>query len=183
MKNIILFALILLLSASLFGCTKVKNEAPVKEEIQQAGKIDDEVAVGAYEETDSIAYENTQYGFSFSLPESWKGYTIVTDKWEGLAPGDSQVAETGAVINIRHPQWSSEDPRQDIPIMILTLAQWNSLQQEKFYIGAAPIGPSELGRNSEYVFMLPARYNYAFPTGFEAVENILNSSPSPLQPK
>jgi hypothetical protein len=183
MKNIILFALILLLSASLFGCTKVKNEAPVKEEIQQAGKIDDKVAVAGYEETDSIAYENTQYGFSFSLPESWKGYSIVTDKWEGLALDDSQndkVAETGAMISIRHPQWTSEDPRQDIPIMIFTLAQWNSLQQDNFHIGAAPMGPSELGRNSGYVFALPARYNYAYPTGFEEVENILKSSP--LQP-
>jgi len=38
----------------------------------------------------------------------------------------------------------------------------DSLQQEKFHIGAAPINPSELGRNTKYVFALPARYNYAF---------------------
>lgn len=142
-----------------------------------------DITLGAYEETDSIVYENTEYGFRFSLPESWKGYTIVTDEWEGLAMGDSQkeeTVETGLMIYIRHPEWTSQNPRQDIPIMIFTLSQWDSLQQEEFHIGAAPIGPSELGRNYSYVFALPARYNYAFPTGYEEVENILNSNP--LQP-
>lgn len=61
--------------------------------------------------------------------------------------------------------------------MIFTLAQWNSLKEEKFHIGAAPIGPSELGRNNGYVLALPARYNYAFTTGYEEVEQILNNKP------
>ena len=61
--------------------------------------------------------------------------------------------------------------------MIFTLSQWNLLEQEKLHIGAAPIGPSELGRNSKYVFTYPARYNFAFPTGFEVVEKILESKP------
>jgi len=138
---------------------------------------------GTTGETGSIVYENAQYGFRFSLLESWKGNTIVTGKWEGLATGDSQgekVVETGPTISIRHPRWTSENLRQDIPIMVSTLAQWNSLQQGKFHIGAAPVDPSELGRNSKYVFALPARYNYAFPTGYEEVETILNSNS--LQP-
>ncbi len=57
--------------------------------------------------------------------------------------------------------------------MVFTLAQWASLTQDKFHIGAAPFGPSELGQNARFVFALPARYNYAFPTGFEEVESIL----------
>lgn len=61
--------------------------------------------------------------------------------------------------------------------MIFTTDQWNLLQQEKFHIGAAPVGPSELGHNSSYVFALPARYNYAFPTGYEEVEKILENHP------
>jgi len=61
--------------------------------------------------------------------------------------------------------------------MIFTRAQWNSLQRGDFHIGAAPIGPSELARNSKYVFALPARYNYAFPIGFEEVEIILKNNP------
>lgn len=140
----------------------------------------DAATLGAYEETNSIVYRNTEYGFSFSLPQSWKGYRIITDKWEGLAIGGPQgeeAIETGPMISIRHPQWTSSNKRQDIPIMVFTLTQWNSLQQGDFHIGAAPIGPSELGSNTRYVFALPARYNFAFPTGYEEVENILQSNP------
>lgn len=132
---------------------------------------------------DSIVYENTQYGFRFTLPNSWKGYTIVTDKWQGLSIADSQVenvVESGAKISIRHPEWTSEQPRQDIPILIFTVDQWNELQQEKFHIGAAPIGPSELIRNDKYVFALPARYNFAYPEGYQEVEDIITSNP--IQP-
>lgn len=128
----------------------------------------------------SIIYTNTQYGFKFTLPESWGGYTIIVDKWNGVSTGGSQPIETGPIVSIRHPLWTANNPRQDIPIMIFTLTQWKLLQQEKFHIGAAPIGPSELGRNSSYVFALPARYNFAFLTGYEEVENILNNNP--LQP-
>jgi hypothetical protein len=127
----------------------------------------------------SLEYKNAQYGFSFSLPDSWKGYSIVTDTWEGwaLSPQGDVPTETGPLISIRHPQWTQAVPRQDIPIMVFTIAQWNSLQQDKFHIGAAPINPSELGRNANYVFALPARYNYAFPAGYEEVDAILATKP------
>ncbi|MHB8063731.1 MAG: hypothetical protein ACYDG2_14040 [Ruminiclostridium sp.] len=131
----------------------------------------------------SIVYKNTKYGFNFTLPMSWQGYTIVKENWKGSASDDSQGLKdklTGPMISIRHPLWTSENPRQDIPIMVFTQDQWNLLLQGKFNIGAAPIGPSELGHNSTYVFALPARYNFAFPIGFEEVEAILKSSP--LQP-
>lgn len=140
----------------------------------------DAATLGAYVETNSIVYRNTKYGFSFSLPESWKVYSIVTGKWEGPAIGGPQSGEnveTGPMISIRHPQWTPENQRQDIPIMIFTPDQWNSLQQGKFHIGAAPVGPKELARNTRYVFALPARYNYAFPPGYEEVEKILESNP------
>lgn len=130
-----------------------------------------------YLENNSILYENTLYGFRFSLPESWKGYTIITDQWEGYSLQEEQkITESGPMISIRHSQWTSENPRQDIPIMIFTLAQWNALRQDDFHIGAAPIGPRELGRNSQYVFALPARYNFAFPAGYEEVEEIIGNN-------
>ena len=126
-----------------------------------------------------IEYKNTQYGFSFSLPLAWYGYTIVEDSWVGDVSGTKSdvVVEKGPIILIRHPKWTSANPRQDIPIMIFTIEQWNELQQEKFHIGAAPIGPMELGRNSKYVFALPARYNFAFLPGFEEVDEIIQSKP------
>ncbi|MEN6459918.1 MAG: YjgB family protein [Syntrophomonas sp.] len=124
-----------------------------------------------------IVYKNTQHGFNFTLPVSWQGYSIITGRWDGNDAASGKISETGPVISIRHPQWSSKKPRQDIPIMIFTLDQWKSLQQGKFHIGAAPIGPSKLGSNGSYVFALPARYNYAFPTGYEEVEKILKNHP------
>ena len=163
MKRSFLAALVLLLCFSLFGCTSDKNETPT-----------------VIEETKLNEYKDTQFGFSFTLPESWKDYSVVNDKWEGLAVGGTQgdeIVETGPKILIRHPKWTTENPRQDIPIMIFTIKQWDLLQQEKFHIGAAPIGPSELGRNDKYVFALPARYNFAFQTGYEEVEDILKGNP------
>lgn len=149
-----------------------------------AGKAGDRwqiisVTLGEYEDKDQIIYENTQYGFKFSLPVGWRDYTILTDKWEGMAIDDKggKLAETGPVISIRHPEWTAQNPRQDIPVMVFTLDQWKALQQDEFHIGAAPVGPSELGRNSAYVFALPARYNFAYPAGYEEVEKILNGNP------
>lgn len=124
----------------------------------------------------SVVYKNIEYGFNFTLPENWKGYSIVYDEWDGMdLKGGTGAA--GPMISIRDPRWTSNTPRQDIPIMIFTLDQWNSLQKGEFHIGAAPINPSELGRNNVYVFALPARYNYAFPPGYQEVDTILQSHP------
>lgn len=125
----------------------------------------------------SITYSNTRYGFTFTLPKSWTGYKIVSTTWQGWSSETGKVVQTGPMLSIRHPLWTGASKRQDIPILIYTLAQWNSLMDEKFNMGAAPIPPSELGRNSAYVFALPARYNYAFPTGYQEVEQILQGSP------
>ena len=165
--TILLYALTL---ALLIGCTKKiqANEEIIKKDIKPTIN------------QSSNLYSNTNYGFNFSLPNSWKGYSIINSTWEGLKIGGQNgetIVETGPLISIRHPQWSSQSPRQDIPIMVFTLTQWNSLQQGKFHIGAAPIGPSELGRNNKYIFALPARYNYSFPQGYEEVENILKGNP------
>lgn len=126
-------------------------------------------------QSDEILYENTQYGFTFSLPESWKGYTTVTEQWTGTTPGDSgdKTVQTGPEILIRHPEWTAAAPRQDIPVMVFTREQWDALQKEAFYVSAAPIGPSELGSNSKYVFALPPRYNFAFETGYQEVDEIV----------
>jgi hypothetical protein len=127
--------------------------------------------------TDSITYTNAKYGFTFTLPKSWKGFSIVKGKWEGNDVKSGAITETGPMISIRHPLWKATNVRQDIPIFVFTTTQWNSLTASTFHIGAAPIPPSELGHNSNYVFALPARYNFAFPTGFEEVQKILDGNP------
>ncbi len=128
----------------------------------------------------ALTYNNTQYGFNFALPTAWKGYSVVNSQWEGLSlksDSSGKVAQTGPIISIRDPRWTQQTPRQDIPIMVFTLDQWNSLKKEEYHIGAAPMDPSELGRNNKYVFALPARYNYAFPAGYEEVDTILKGAP------
>src|SRR6185369_6547481 len=126
--------------------------------------------------TDTIEYKNTQYGFSVTLPKSWTGYTIVSSTWDGSSldsKGQNYVSEHGPLVSIRHPLWTAANPRQDIPVMVFTLKQWNDMQADQFHIGAAPINPSELGRNATYVFALPARYNFSYLTGFEEVDQII----------
>jgi len=140
----------------------------------------DAVSLGAYQEFTTITYNNAKFGFSFQLPKSWRGYKIIETKWEGRSIEGAQsgkVVDSGTIISIRHPLWTSEIPRQDIPIMIFTLSQWSMIQQEKISVSAAPIPPSELGRNNKYVFALPARYNYSFPIGYEEVDKILKENP------
>ena len=128
----------------------------------------------------ALTYTNKEYGFTFALPQDFEGYTILNEEWEGTDiknTGSKARVFKGPQITIRDPRWTSQVPRQDIPIMILTVDQWNQLQNGEFSIGAAPINPSELGQNSKYVFALPARYNYAFPEGYEEVQTILDGSP------
>lgn len=129
-------------------------------------------------------YINNQYGFSFSLPQDWKGYSVVPSSWEGdaIGPHGDVPLEHGPLISIRNPNWTAQNPYQDIPIMIFTLNQWNEMLRDVFHIGAAPVNPTRLGFNATYVFALPARYNYAFPTGYQEVETILQNNPLQLLP-
>jgi hypothetical protein len=125
----------------------------------------------------SIEYRNTEYGFSFSLPISWKGYSIITDTWQGYNNGDSNLTvEEGPIISIRHPLWTTKNPRQDIPIWVFTISQWNSFQQNQYSISAGGI-TEELGRNAKYVFALYSRYNFAELPGFEEVITIFEGKP------
>lgn len=124
-------------------------------------------------ELQAVTYTNEAYGFYVDLPESWKGYTVVEASWEGVITDTPTEKKSGPEIFIRHPLWTKDVPRQDIPIMIFTPNQWALIVEEKMSLGAAPIGPRELARNNQYIFALPARYNFAFPLGFEEVENII----------
>lgn len=130
----------------------------------------------------AVVYTNKEYGFTFSLPDSWKGYSIVNGTWNGR-PVDAQSSlkpETGPLLSIRHPLWTKENPRQDIPIMIFTMAQWQEVQKEQIAVSAAPIPPAEIGRNAKYVFATPPRFEFAYPTGWQEVVDLLKTHP--LQP-
>jgi len=120
----------------------------------------------------SLKYENREFGFVFDLPFTWEGYSIVEENWES-----NDKTQSGSIINIRHPEWTKENLRQDIPIMIFNHDQWELIEKEELGVGAAPIGPRKIGENDEYVFALPARYNYGFLTGYEEVDKIFEGNP------
>jgi hypothetical protein len=85
--------------------------------------------------------------------------------------------EKGPLILIGHPLSTKDNPRQHIPIMIFTKAQWQLVEEDKLIVSAAPVGPSELGRNSKYVFALPPRFDYADIDGRQEVGEILQHHP------
>jgi predicted carbohydrate-binding protein with CBM5 and CBM33 domain len=125
---------------------------------------------------DAVEYKNAKYSFTFSLPQGWKGYTIVTDKWEA-SDAQKGVVENGPIVCIRHPDWTRENPRQDIPIVVFTLAQWASAEKSNLYVGGSAIGFHELGRNRKYAFAVSTRYNEADVAGREEVDKILQHEP------
>jgi hypothetical protein len=65
---------------------------------------------------------------------------------------------TGPEIILRHPQWAAAAPWQDIPVMVFTPEEWALVEQQQLAVSAAPIGPSKLGENTNFVFALPPRW-------------------------
>jgi hypothetical protein len=134
----------------------------------------------------SVSYINKQYGFRFLLPSDWRGYSIVLSCWHGDAlngRSQSEKTETGPLISIRHPLWTEADPYQDILIIVFTWPQWSLVEHDELIVSAAPFGPSNIGQNAKYVFATPPRFEYAFPTGWEGVLEILRHHPlRPLAP-
>lgn len=145
------------------------EDATTDESGTEANTSDDE-----NEMSEGVTYRNDTYGFTVNLPESWEGFTLVEDTWESNVT-DNEAS--GPQISIRHPEWTQEVPRQDIPILVFTMDQWADIEAEKYNVSAAPIPPTELNRNSTYVFALPPRYNFAYPEGYEEVEDIIDSNP------
>lgn len=129
---------------------------------------------------DTIVYLNREYGFSFSLPQSWKGFRVLACRWEGQETG-SRAAASGPLIVIRHPRYTEEDPREDIPIMIFTRDQWRAVSDTNLdsalIVSAAPIPPGEIGRNEKYVFALPPRFSFDNLEGVEEVLKIVSGHP------
>jgi hypothetical protein len=87
----------------------------------------------------TIEYRNARYGFSFTLPGSWEGFSILQQTWQG-DDGSSIVLERGPEITIRNPRRAVDNPWQDIPIMVFTRVQW-AIADEKISTSATePVG-------------------------------------------
>ncbi len=102
-------------------------------------------------------YTNNQYGFSLQLPDSWAGYSVIEGQWQGRQI-DNNAPFQGPQITLRNPKWTASQVWQDIPVMVFTKQQWDMVIAEKLAVSAAPIPPSKLGENQNYVFALPPRW-------------------------
>jgi hypothetical protein len=119
-----------------------------------------------------VTYRNKQYGFCFDLPPQWAGYKVIEEQWEG---GDytGGVEASGPKLLFRSPQWTNADPREDIPILVFTTAQWTLIEKEKLIVSAAPVPPQEIAKNTRYVFALPPRWNYDGLPGLDEANRIV----------
>jgi hypothetical protein len=134
-------------------------------------------ASGKPRTTNAVVYTNNRYGFRFRLPASWKGYSIVRTEWSGSSGSEANLEEHFPLIVIRHPLYTEDNPREDIPIMVFTHKQWREVDRGDISVSAAPFGPGEIGRNSKYVFALPPRFDYDFAEGWEEVIKVLDGKP------
>ena len=119
-------------------------------------------------------YLNSQYGFTFSLPADWQGYSIVEESWMGTPLGTTS-AQTGPKLLIRNPQWSPSKHYEDIPILVFSTQQWDSYTAGDFAVSAAPFPATEIGRNSSYVFALPPRWDYDYSQGYQEADTIVGA--------
>jgi hypothetical protein len=191
MKKVLLLLCIAMIISGMTSCVNKNNENKINS--KEPEKIEDntieadestteidlmlEIA-GIYERNETIVYSNTNYGFDVILPASWEGYSVIEDIWGGyysnLVEDLGYVIINGPKIYIRHPLWTEENPWQDIHIEIYTLNQWPDVEEE-ILITAPAVRPNELARNSQYVFALTGRYNFAFGTGWEEVQFIISN--------
>ncbi len=109
-----------------------------------------------------LRYHNEQYDFTFFLPASWRGPSVLIQQWDApLHSADYQTEvgrERGSIIVLRSPRWKGNDHYQDIPILVFTRGQWvaSEGQQRFFPYACGLIG--ELWHNPRYVFGMWTRY-------------------------
>jgi hypothetical protein len=126
--------------------------------------------------TDWRTYTNNDYGFSISFPDSWKGYSVEINSWNGYLVNDNNTKYSGVKIVFKNPQSTTNQPWQDIPVMIITPDIWKLIEQEKIAVSAAPIGPSKIGENQKYIFATPPRwYGFTDAIGIEEALNIVKT--------
>ncbi|MFL6350434.1 MAG: hypothetical protein ACJ74Z_01095 [Bryobacteraceae bacterium] len=125
-----------MVAISTLGSLAVLLVAPVMQSPNtHSGETSVSTATDNTQRGQRVVYTSRRYGFAVILPETWKGYTVLSGTWKAIDIQTGNVKESGPSITIRHPLWTEAIPRQDIPILVLTTAQWNEREQLSF--GAA----------------------------------------------
>ena len=149
MKCKIILALAFIWSGGLLGCSKTGNNVSSNTPSHPSGL--------------PVLYRNMQYDFTFFLPASWQGYSVLAQQWDGEtslpAVDRTAIMEHGPMIVLRHPQWKPDDRYQDIPVLVFTRRQWDAEHHGKFCIGAGGID-EEIAYNPNYAFAISSRFNF-----------------------
>jgi len=128
-----------------------------------------------------LSYHDTRFGFTFYLPESWRGYSVLKKQWEGqsyFAANDTTATVAhGPVIVLRHPQWTASEPQQDITFLVYTRSQWDAEHEGKFcctyYAGGTMV---EMWHNRKYVFAMSTHDSKAELNGWREVSKIVSQN-------
>jgi hypothetical protein len=147
---------------------------------RQARKAQEDIQALEQRRADLVVYKNDTFGFSIELSADWKGYTVNQIKEDiydltGRTTTNNGVVDSFQIIELHHPSETPDNPREVMPIMILTQAQWGHIFNEEWSVGAAPVPPTLLGQNSQWIIALPARYNYDFEPGWEEVDQLIRT--------
>lgn len=123
-------------------------------------------------ETSKLMYKNQKFGFEFELPSEWRGYSVTEESITNAAGNEAY----GTLITVHDPRSMNAPQPLYVPIAIFTTAQWEKWVATNFdgYPTAAPIGPTERGRNNQYVFATPPRFDFGFDElGYKEVNDII----------
>ncbi len=128
-----------------------------------------------------LRYHDTKCGFTFYLPDSWRGYSVLHGQWEGqtyVSANDTTITVTrGPVILLRHPQWNPTEPHQDITFVVYTRSQWDAERQGKFsctyYAGGTMV---EIWHSPKYVFSMSTHDSKAELKGWREVNEIVSQN-------
>ena len=113
-----------------------------------------------------LRYHDAGYGLTFSLPTSWRGYSVSVQQLddETYSPAEDRRILVGhtPMITLRHPRWQVSAPHQDIPILVFTRDQWNALHHGALWPSLFAGGVmDELWHDHDFVFVMSSRYNAA----------------------
>jgi hypothetical protein len=139
-----------------------------------------------------LRYHDTKTGFTFYLPETWRGYSVLHKEWQGqnyVPANDEYITVTcGPVFVLRHPHWTASKMYQDMTLVVYTRSQWDGEKQGKFsctyFAGGTMV---ELWHNHNYVFAMSTHEGKAELEGWQEVNEIVTqnvqASPPHLYPQ
>ena len=128
-----------------------------------------------------LRYHDAKTGFTFYLPETWRGYSVLHEEWQGTtyvpAKDETVTVARGPVIVFRHPKWTAGKPYQDMTIVVYTRSQWDGEKQGTFsctyFAGGTMV---ELWHNHNYVLAMSTHEGKAELEGWQEVNEIVSQN-------